>query len=162
MNRDDELIERVETWLQETREPSPPGLAFEVSRAIRSTPRTAGRREDRWAWIPAALAMAAVLLLVLKVSLAPQPAAAPSPVRCDFRLEVGTAKQVCLVGNFNGWAVCRTPLRAAGDGTWEVSLELPPGRYEYMYVVDGQWESDPEATQYVDDGFGNRNAVLLL
>jgi 1,4-alpha-glucan branching enzyme len=44
---------------------------------------------------------------------------------------------------------------------WSVTLPLTPGRYEYMFVVDGQrWVSDPAAIEQSDDGFGARNAVL--
>ncbi|MFC1572325.1 glycogen-binding domain-containing protein [Candidatus Eisenbacteria bacterium] len=36
------------------------------------------------------------------------------------------------------------------------------GRHEYMFVVDGEWMTDNNAAFYVDDGFGNQNAVLHL
>jgi hypothetical protein len=40
-------------------------------------------------------------------------------------------------------------------------LALPPGDYEYMFVVDdGQWVTDPLAVETRDDGFGGQNAVL--
>ncbi len=29
-----------------------------------------------------------------------------------------------------------------------------------MFVVDGEWVTDPQADRYVDDGFGNRNALI--
>ena len=41
-------------------------------------------------------------------------------------------------------------------------MELPKGRYEYMFVIDGAWVTDPNAIGHVDDGFGNRNAVLVI
>jgi len=42
-----------------------------------------------------------------------------------------------------------------------VTIPLKPGRYEYMFVVDGQqWIPDPFAAEQTDDGFGSRNAVL--
>jgi len=38
-----------------------------------------------------------------------------------------------------------------------------PGVHEYMFIVNGDtWVTDPRADRYVDDGFGNRNAVLAV
>jgi hypothetical protein len=40
---------------------------------------------------------------------------------------------------------------------------LPDGRYEYMFLVDGQkMIQDPEALIHQEDGFGNQNSVLVL
>ena len=83
-------------------------------------------------------------------------------VRHDFRLEAPGAQEVCLVGNFNRWKVCATPLERTKDNLWQISVELKRGRHEYMFVVDNEWISDPRAGVQVDDGFGHRNAVLIL
>jgi hypothetical protein len=83
-------------------------------------------------------------------------------VRYTFRIEAGEAREVCLAGDFNRWRVCEAPLERVGEDVWSVSLDLPPGRYEYMFVVDGKWMTDPHAANHVDDGFGNRNALLII
>ncbi len=71
------------------------------------------------------------------------------------------AQSVAVAGDFNGWNPSRTPLEQIGTGAWAVTIPLKPGRYEYMFVVDGkQWIADPFATEHNDDGFGSRNAVL--
>ena len=68
---------------------------------------------------------------------------------------------VQVAGDFNGWNPARTPLEQVSSGAWTVTLPLEPGRYEYMFVVDGQqWIADPFAAEQSDDGFGSRNAVL--
>lgn len=123
----------------------------------------------RWAWMPAATAAALALVLWAGgTGPAPSPPmdqiserAAPG-VRHDFRLQTGDADQVCLVGNFNQWKICVTPLERTDEGIWRVTVQLPPGRHEYMFVVDGQWLTDPEASVRIDDGFGNQNAVIFL
>ena len=80
-----------------------------------------------------------------------------------FTLDAPDARRVCLVGDFNDWTVCEVPLvRDEAAGTWSVQMELPPGRHEYMFVVDEGWVTDPSAPLQVDDGFGNRNAVIFL
>lgn len=71
------------------------------------------------------------------------------------------ARSVSVAGDFNGWNPAQTALRQADGGIWSVTLLLKPGRYEYMFVVDGtHWIADPLATEEIGDGFGSRNAVL--
>lgn len=42
-------------------------------------------------------------------------------------------------------------------------MELPMGRHEYAFLIDGERiVPDPGALLYHEDGFGNRNAVLIL
>ncbi|MBI3875935.1 MAG: glycoside hydrolase family 13, partial [Verrucomicrobia bacterium] len=36
---------------------------------------------------------------------------------------------------------------------------LAPGRYEYLFVVDGRWLSDPGADEAVPNRFGGWNSV---
>jgi anti-sigma factor RsiW len=71
------------------------------------------------------------------------------------------ARAVTVVGDFNGWDPSRTPLAKAQGGVFHVTLPLKPGRYHYMYVVDGrQWRADPFAAETSLDGFGAQNSVL--
>ena len=70
------------------------------------------------------------------------------------------AQSVTITGNFNGWDPQGLPLRRAGNGLWTLTIPLKPGRYEYMYRVDGRWVTDPLAAEFSPDGFGDENAVL--
>ncbi|MBL9128244.1 MAG: glycogen-binding domain-containing protein [Verrucomicrobiales bacterium] len=45
-------------------------------------------------------------------------------------------------------------------GRWIKQLRLPPGRYEYCLVVDGEWMPDPLAAEHVPNPFGGFNSVL--
>jgi 1,4-alpha-glucan branching enzyme len=87
--------------------------------------------------------------------------AAPTIVY-TFSVKAADAEKVCLAGDFNQWRVCDAALTRVEEDFWSISLELPKGRYEYMFVVDGNWVTDPNAIGHVDDGFGNKNAVLVL
>jgi hypothetical protein len=49
-----------------------------------------------------------------------------------------------------------------GDGRWEGDLAVGAGRYEYLFVVDGQWLPDPNAKETVQNPFGGRNSVLTV
>ncbi len=90
------------------------------------------------------------------------PNASSGAVSYRFVIRAQDASQVCLAGDFNQWRVCEAPMRRVGEDLWSLSVNLQPGRYEYMFVVDGRWVTDPNAIAHADDGFGNRNAVLLL
>ncbi|MDH5641763.1 MAG: isoamylase early set domain-containing protein [Nitrospira sp.] len=71
------------------------------------------------------------------------------------------ARSVSVAGDFNGWNPERTSLERSDGGVWTVTLPLKPGRYEYMFVIDGtEWIADPLAPEDTGDGFGSKNAVL--
>jgi hypothetical protein len=95
----------------------------------------------------------------------PRIAAAPSAhdqVRYVFTVKAEHAQQVCLAGDFNLWKVCDARLARVGEDVWSIAVDLPRGRHEYMFVIDGRWVTDPNAMGYSQDGFGNRNAVLVI
>jgi hypothetical protein len=88
-------------------------------------------------------------------------AAAESEGAVLFLMPAPGAQSVTVVGNFNGWDA--TPLSDKdGDGIWTASISLPPGRYEYAFVVDGRWwGQDPLADEYVRS-FGEYNSVRYV
>jgi hypothetical protein len=89
-------------------------------------------------------------------------ASPPDQVRYVFTLRVEDAREICLAGDFNRWKVCDAPLSRVGEDVWSITVDLPRGRHEYMFVIDGRWVTDPGAMGYSQDGFGNRNAVLVI
>ena len=80
----------------------------------------------------------------------------------EFKIRLPKAATVTLAGTFNGWDPQRTPLRNEGGGLWRIFLPLNRGRYEYRFVVDGQWQEDPSAQESVPDPFGGRNSVVTV
>lgn len=73
------------------------------------------------------------------------------------------ARQVYVSGSFNNWQKDKVQLsRVSEQGVWVGTLILPPGVYEYMFVVDGEWVVDPLARRYMEDGFGRKNALLYV
>lgn len=72
------------------------------------------------------------------------------------------ANEACIAGSFNEWHPSVTPMIRVDGGKWEKELALPPGRYEYRLVVDGQWADDPAARETVPNPFGGFNAVLVI
>jgi len=80
----------------------------------------------------------------------------------EFKLYAPTARNVALVGDMTGWKNNPLPLNSAGRGYWKASLQLPPGKYHYKFLVDGQWRCDPESAAMAADGFGSANSVILV
>lgn len=70
------------------------------------------------------------------------------------------AQEVSIAGSFNDWHPSVTPMIRLSDGQWAKELSLAPGRYEYRFVVDGEWVDDPAATELIPNPFGSANAVL--
>jgi 1,4-alpha-glucan branching enzyme len=90
----------------------------------------------------------------------------PKPVAggMRFSLLAPDAKQISLVGSFNGWAEGATQLKMSdGTGLWSVDVPLGEGEYTFMYLVDGtEWVTPPLAEDFVTDGFGQTNGVVIV
>lgn len=78
-----------------------------------------------------------------------------------FVLPALNATNVSVVGTFNSWEP--TALSDEDqDGIWMASIPLPPGRYEYAFVIDGRWwGQDPLADEYVRS-FGEYSSVRYV
>ena len=87
-----------------------------------------------------------------------KPVAADSSLTL-FRLEdFPGAKLVSLVGTFNGWNDLEIPMRWK-NGAWEGALPLAPGTYQYKFVIDGVWLSDPRNPKRHE---GDMNSILVV
>jgi hypothetical protein len=92
------------------------------------------------------------------------PSICSAEVQFSLRISDSKAHTVAIAGDFNDWSPQANFLEdPEGDGIWNGILKLEPGRYEYMFVLDGEkWLPDPNALRYVKDGFGNKNAILEI
>jgi hypothetical protein len=91
-----------------------------------------------------------------------------------FRFEAPSARVVQLAGNWpeNDWLRGQAQTGSFlvgrmedpdGDGIWTRCEYLPPGRYQYKFVIDEQnWKEDPSNPQRVDDGYGGFNSLLIV
>ena len=88
--------------------------------------------------------------------------AKPKTKKAQFNLFAPEAKRVFLVGDFNNWDVDNLSMKKDKKGTWEASITLPPGRYEYRFRVDGVWHDDPNAPERVENPFGSQNCLTIV
>ncbi len=82
--------------------------------------------------------------------------------RITFKLEASEAKEAILVGDFNSWDFKKHTMKKDDKGRWTKIVTLVPGRYEYKFLVDGQWQNDPNNDQMVANSFGTLNNILTV
>lgn len=98
--------------------------------------------------------------LVLSENSAPAPADGLRRVR--FGYFNPEAREVHVVGSFNGWDPRVTPMARDALGDWSVTVELPTGEHRYRLFVDGRWCDDPSAQQTASNPFGGFDAVMVV
>lgn len=69
------------------------------------------------------------------------------------------SKRVFLSGSFNDWSTLKGVMQKA-DGGWIIDIKLNSGVYEYKFIIDGHWITDPNNRAQIDDGDGNINSVF--
>jgi hypothetical protein len=148
--------------LQRGRASAGPGFADHILRRVADVhPAPRPRPIPRRAPAVAALLMAAGLAAVVLLQRAPLPPTEPPRVRVELELSKIEARTVAVAGDFNEWQVEASKMTRGDDGVWRIRLELPPGRYQYVFVIDDErWIADPRATTVVDSGFSGANSIL--
>jgi hypothetical protein len=155
-------------------------LAEDVMRAVEASTTSPWRRMADW-WLeprpvrirPAvgALALAASVALLIFFAPGERPVAPPATVATSapevvtrFVLIAPEAASVHLTGDFVEWSREGIELEdPRGTGIWTTDVVLPPGVYQYTFVVNGtEFVPDPRAVSQVDDGFGQVNSVLIV
>jgi anti-sigma-K factor RskA len=168
----------VQMLAADGRREAPPGFTEAVMRRIPERKPSLGERLHgflfgarvlRWNMATAMagllLVTAALLLTQLRdggrTALPTAATEGPATVRLSFYAP--QARQVAVAGDFNKWSVGSNLMERRDGGIWTIDLTLQPGRYTYMFVLDGTaWVADPGADSYQDDGFGSTNAVMKV
>jgi 1,4-alpha-glucan branching enzyme len=82
--------------------------------------------------------------------------------KVTFSFSGSAAESVLLAGDFTGWQQAPLPLKKGKGGVWKTTVSLPPGRYEYRLLVDGQWRDDPNCPTRQPNQFGGENCVCVV
>ena len=104
-------------------------------------------------FIPLSVAIVFIILLLNFVSIG-----SPKQIEVTFQLISPQAKVVQIVGDFTKWEPVSL---ARKNGVWQVTLKLKPGKYKYIYIVDGNPYIDPTTDVY-EDPFGTKNSVIYI
>ncbi|NOY53953.1 MAG: AAA family ATPase [Deltaproteobacteria bacterium] len=110
-----------------------------------------------------ALAEEVSLLKAVEVQVQPVETLGPRPVRNGilFSLDAPNVKSLKLVGDFNNWTPDKNSELEKGEaGRWEKTLSLPPGRYHYKFIADGEWREDSGNPNYIINDFGGIDSVV--
>lgn len=69
------------------------------------------------------------------------------------------AVEVAVAGDFNAWqAIAMTRRR---DGHYVAEVEAP-ANCQYKFIINGQWQTDPENGISVSNGMGSENSVAAV
>ena len=103
---------------------------------------------------------------------ADSPAAAPAAtpagmVMHTFRFvpPAGTPTvPVSVAGDFNSWSAAPNPMTRDADGSYSVTVPVPPGVHHYKIVDDGKWIADPTNDDHAlenPDPNGGKNSGFI-
>lgn len=71
--------------------------------------------------------------------------------------------KVFVAGDFNGWSSSATELKMCEkSGHVTTLVEMPPGKYQYRLVIDGQWQADRYNDQQKINMYGEPNSILVV
>ncbi|MGB5156612.1 glycogen-binding domain-containing protein [Desulfobacterium sp. N47] len=86
----------------------------------------------------------------------------PGKRKVTFIIEIQKAEKVSLIGDFNKWNEKTHTMKKENNDVWKKSIFLDPGRYEYKFQVDGQWQTDPNNDQLCQNNFGTYNNYIVV
>ena len=75
-----------------------------------------------------------------------------------FEWNNGAVEKVQLAGSFTQWKPVEM-VKTLGTDKWALKLDLPPGEYEFKFVVDGNWVHD-EGQPSKTNEMGTLNNVI--
>jgi chromosome partitioning protein len=97
--------------------------------------------------------------------LAQESASASAPLATPegvlFTVAAPQALLVQIAGDFNNWNPERTHMEPIGP-IWRLVLPLPPGRYRYRYVIDGQWLTDPLNPLFEPSPYSGDDSLVVV
>jgi len=79
--------------------------------------------------------------------------------RTNFQLTAPGASKVVVTGDFSAWDQNKVRMKKDKKGVWKAGVNLRPGRYEYKFLVDGQWWTDPTNANATSNSYGSINSV---
>ena len=85
-----------------------------------------------------------------------------APKKVQFEFSAPEAREAFVAGEFNNWDGRANPLKKEKNGMWKLTLPLMPGRYEYRFLTDGNWENDRSCSGCVPNKFGSVNCVRIV
>lgn len=74
----------------------------------------------------------------------------------------GTADSIYLVGDYNNWELQDKMIKLTNMDLWYITKEFPENaRFDYKYVVDGNWITDSLNKNVTSGGAGNNSTLIM-
>jgi len=78
-----------------------------------------------------------------------------------FNCKADPKSDVYVSGSFNRWdGVLKKMTDTSGMGDYYIEHMLPPGKHEYKFVINGEYQADSECPHWVLNEFGTLNSVI--
>jgi hypothetical protein len=77
-----------------------------------------------------------------------------------FKFDAPPGADVHVAGTFNNWDPTAIRLGDNHKGTYTATVLLPPARYEYKFIVNGDWLNGPDCHEHIPNAFGTMNTLL--
>jgi len=84
----------------------------------------------------------------------------PKMMEIPFEVFAPEAKEVFVVGDFNGWKLDNSSRMDLENGTWRKRLSLGNGKYRYRFVIDGEWTEDTNNPLKEENPYGQMDSLL--
>jgi 1,4-alpha-glucan branching enzyme len=72
----------------------------------------------------------------------------------------GQGRQGAVAGDFSQWK--QVKMERQSDGSFVAAVAVGPGVYQYKFVVDGSWQTDPDNSSFAISAMGTVNSVAHL
>ena len=78
----------------------------------------------------------------------------------EFMAKAEEGSSVFLAGSFNKWDSNSIAMKHNGDHSFVTTIQLPPGRYEYKFVINNIWRIDEQCSLWAQNDQGSLNSVI--
>ena len=79
-----------------------------------------------------------------------------------FKVHAPAGADVHVAGTFNDWNPTSLKLHPCGNGVYSAMILLPVGRYEFKFIVNGEWTNGKDQGEKVPNSYGTTNNVLMV
>ncbi len=78
-----------------------------------------------------------------------------------FQFFSENARWVEMAGDFNNW-VPEPLVRRDEQGLWQKVIPITKGIFRYKFIVDGEWQIDPDYPVHRENAYGTLDSYLEL
>ena len=78
----------------------------------------------------------------------------------EWKHGIAAVEKVQLAGSFTQWKPVEME-KTSDNEKWALKLDLPPGEYEFKFVVDGKWIHD-ELLPATTNEMGTKNNLIVI